>query len=145
MENFEVVEPDVARAPKLPKLPTVPRQKVDEEEEQIADKETGLVAEEEEEEPVVEYESVLGDLGIDVSNPYAGLGKIKMTKSNCILVAVFSVVVLAWFAVVMTSLAFASRSFYGRNDERFRLSLGFFILSIFFPPFCTVPIALNAD
>ena len=50
--------------------------------------------------------------------------------------------VIVSFLLVITGMVFLSRVL-DKSTERFRVSLAFAILSIFFPPFAVVPICLN--
>jgi hypothetical protein len=55
-----------------------------------------------------------------------------------------SVIMLSlWLVLIVTGMVFASRSFRS-NAESARLSIGFAIASVFFPPLAVVPICLNA-
>jgi hypothetical protein len=57
-------------------------------------------------------------------------------------VALVMFIAFLWFLMVTTAFLFFARTA-SRSGERFRLSLGFSLASIVFPPFCMVPIALN--
>jgi hypothetical protein len=52
------------------------------------------------------------------------------------------IVAFVWITLVLIGFIYTARGAHIGN-ERFRLSLGFSIASIFFPPFCSVPIVLN--
>ncbi len=56
----------------------------------------------------------------------------------------FIICILLWLFIVLLGFSYFARCAF-TSGEKFRLSLGFSILSIFCPPFACIPIALNVN
>lgn len=59
-------------------------------------------------------------------------------------IVVAAVCIFLWLTIVLTGFSYFARCAF-TSGEKFRLSIGFALASIFCPPFVCVPIALNYE
>lgn len=65
------------------------------------------------------------------------------SESKIITVSLVALAYFIWATIIIVGFVYMARSS-RTGGEKFRLSLGFALVSVFFPPFAVVPIVLNA-